>query len=71
MFGEKGERNRRLLKIRNILEGEKQGISQAELARRLGVSRATALKDLSIVQERTGILVAEDGQGRLTLFGGS
>lgn len=64
MFGEKAGKMDRLLKIGRIVREEK-GITQADLARRLKVSRGTINKDLAILQDKTGILLAEDDRGRL------
>ena len=64
MFGEKAGKIERLLKIGRIVREEK-GITQADLARRLKVSRGTINKDLAILQDKTGILLAEDDRGRL------
>lgn len=68
MFGNKKEKMSRLAKIGRILKSAKGGMTQAELARRLGVSRSTVHKDLSIIQEKTGILPAEDDEGKLHWF---
>jgi DeoR/GlpR family transcriptional regulator of sugar metabolism len=68
MFGNKRKKKERLRELGSVLKQEKGGITQSELARRLGVSRATINKDLAILQEQTGILAAEDDHGRLYLF---
>ena len=65
MFGKKDEKEARLWKIGEILKSAKDGVTQAELARQAGVTRATIHKDLSVIQEKTGILPAEDDDGRL------
>jgi len=66
VFGNKNRKRTRLWLIGKLLRQSAQdGITQAELARRVGVSRSTINKDLSIIQERTGILPAEDEDGRL------
>lgn len=65
MFGEKESKLARLFKIGQVLQGAEDGVTQAELARQVGVTRATIHKDLSIIQEKTGILPAEDDDGRL------
>jgi DNA-binding IclR family transcriptional regulator len=44
------------------------GISQSELARQLGIPRSTVKRDLPTLEE-VGILLVEDEQGRLSLFG--
>jgi DeoR/GlpR family transcriptional regulator of sugar metabolism len=68
MFGNKRKKEERLQLIGKLLKKEKKGFSQAELARRLGVSRSTIYKDLAILQEDAGILAAEDEDGRLFWF---
>jgi len=65
VFGKKDEKEARLWKIGEILKSAKDGVTQAELARQAGVTRATIHKDLSVIQEKTGILPAEDDDGRL------
>ena len=65
MFGKKESKLARLFKIGRVLQEAEDGITQAELARKVGVSRATIHKDLAIIQEKTGILPAEDDDGRL------
>lgn len=67
MFGNKRKKERRLETIGELL-GSCDGLTQAQLARKLGVSRGTINKDLAILQERTGILVSEDDRGILRLF---
>lgn len=68
MFGNKHKKQVRLQRLGALLKKERNGITQAELARRLGVSRATVLKDLAILQEQAGLLAAEDEDGRLYWF---
>ena len=68
MFGNKRKKEERLQSIGALLKQESSGITQSELARRLGVSRSTVLKDLAILQEKAGILAAEDEHGRLYWF---
>ncbi len=67
MFGNKRKKAQRLETIGALL-GSTDGLTQAQLARKLGVSRGTINKDLAILQERTGILVSEDDRGILRLF---
>lgn len=67
MFGKKDSKIERLLRIGHIVR-EERNVTQADLARRLKVTRGTINKDLSIIQERTGILLAEDEQGHLHWF---
>ncbi|HRQ42400.1 MAG TPA: HTH domain-containing protein [Chloroflexota bacterium] len=68
MFGNKDNKLGRLLKIGRILQESEDGLTQAELAREVGTSRSTLNKDLAIIQEKTGALVAEDDDGRLRWF---
>jgi DeoR/GlpR family transcriptional regulator of sugar metabolism len=68
MFGNKREKQERLQRIGTVLKQENSGISQSELAQLLGVARSTILKDLAILQEKAGILAAEDENGRLYWF---
>lgn len=68
MFGNKDNKLGRLLKIGHILQEAEDGLTQAELARKVGTSRSTLNKDLAIIQEKTGALVAEDDDGRLRWF---
>ena len=66
VFGNKHNKIDRLHNISRIVkESSDNGISQAELARRAGVSRSTINKDLAVIQEKTGALLAEDDNGRL------
>lgn len=67
MFGKKDDKNERLLQIGRIVR-ERQGTTQADLARLLRVSRGTINKDLAILQERTGVLLMEDEHARLQWF---
>ena len=64
MFGKKNDKIARLLQIGRLVR-EEEGLTQADLARRLKVTRGTINKDLSIIQERAGILLTEDEQGHL------
>ena len=68
MFGNKQKKLSRLFKIARIVKETEDGVTQAELARRLEVSRGTVNKDLSIIQKQTGILLSEDDDGRLYWF---
>jgi DeoR/GlpR family transcriptional regulator of sugar metabolism len=67
MFGNKDEKRNRLQQMATLVQ-KAGGITQAELARRLGVTRGTVNKDLSIVQDETGALFWEDEDGRLYPF---
>ncbi len=66
MFGSKTDKRKRLEEARRIIE-ERGDISPAELARRLGVPRSTVSRDLAVADQH-GVLLCEDGQGRLSLF---
>ena len=65
MFGNKQNKMSRLFNIGRILKEAEGGVTQAELARQMGVSRSTINKDLTIIQKEAGILPAEDDNGRL------
>lgn len=65
MFGGKKDKVDRLQAIGALLRSARGGLTQAELARLIGVNRSTINKDLAIIQDRTGALLAEDDQGRL------
>lgn len=64
MFGSKNNRVDRLEKMSEIVK-DGDGVSQADLSRELGVSRGTVNKDLSVIQEKIGVRLAEDDNGRL------
>ena len=68
MFGSKDGRLRRLEQLEGIVRQCQGGITQAELARRLGVTRGTVYKDLAVLQKLTGGLLWEDDSGRLGWF---
>jgi predicted DNA-binding transcriptional regulator YafY len=68
MFGNKDKKMNRLLRIGQILKRSDEGLTQAELARKANTTRSTLNKDLTIIQEKTGILVSEDDDGRLYWF---
>jgi DeoR/GlpR family transcriptional regulator of sugar metabolism len=65
MFGNKREKRNRLAQIGDLVRSSRQGLTQAELARLIGVNRSTINKDLAVIQEQQGILLAEDDHGRL------
>ncbi len=68
MFGKKKDKQTRLQKMTTLIEETPGGVSQADLARELGVPRSTVLKDLPLLED-AGVMLAEDTRGRLTLFG--
>ena len=68
MFGNKKEKKERLFSIGKLVHKAKSGISKAELARELDVSRATLTKDMGIVEKETGAQFWEDDNGRLHWF---
>ncbi len=70
MFGNKNDKLERLDAISAVLRSARSGLTQAELARLVGVNRSTINKDLAIIQERIGVLLAEDDAGRLFWAGG-
>lgn len=66
MFGNKKDKNDRLHQLVAIVKSHRpNSISQAELARRLGVGRSTVLKDLGILEQQSLYLV-EDSDGNLS-----
>lgn len=67
MFGNKQGKQERLHQIADVLQ-QRPAITQADLARELGMNRATLHKDL-VDLEKAGILLAEDDTGRLSFFG--
>ncbi len=60
MFGNKDKKQSRLEKIAALVRNATAGISQADLARKVGVTRATISKDMGIVEKMTGSLFYED-----------
>ena len=70
MFGNKGKKIQRLLDIgRRVRQADGNGLSQADLAHDLDVSRGTINKDLGVIEEKTGIMLSQDDNGRLHWFG--
>ena len=67
MFGDKRAKQARLEQMAEAIE-QHPGISQSDLARQLGIPRSTVKRDLPML-EQAGILLAEDEQGLLSLFG--
>jgi biotin operon repressor len=66
MYGRKDQKQARLAQMTELVARASQGITQADLARALGVSRATVNKDL-VRLEQDGIRLAEDDDGRLSV----
>ena len=66
MYGDKGEKQARLAQMARLVAQSSGGITQAELALALGISRATVCKDLVQLEER-GVRLAEDDAGRLSM----
>ncbi len=67
MFGNKQAKRGRLEQMAKVIERHPEGISQSDLARRVGVPRCTVKRDLPAL-EQVGILLAEDKRGLLSLF---
>jgi len=67
MFGNKQVKQARLEQMARVI-GQHPDITQAELARKMGMPRSTVKRDLPAL-EKAGILLAEDRRGRLALFG--
>lgn len=63
MYGNKQEKRERLARLVDLVQ-EAPGITQSELARRLGVDRSTVFKDLVCLAE-LGIRLAQDERGGL------
>ena len=68
VFGNKKGKQERLFSIGRLVRGAGSGISPAELARKLNVSRSTITKDLGIVERETDARFWEDDDGRLHWF---
>ncbi len=68
MFGNKKGKQARLSSIGKLVRKAKGGVSQAELAEELGVSRGTITKDMSVVEKETGTMFWQDDNGRLHWF---
>ncbi len=64
MFGSKDDKSKRLERMVEIIAKAPVGITQAALARLLGVGRSTVNKDLRAL-ERRGVRLSEDRRGRL------
>ncbi len=65
MFGNKDDKQARLDEIARLVAQATGGITQAALAKALGVARSTIHKDL-VALERRGVRLAEDNSGRLS-----
>lgn len=61
------EKAQRLLQIEQLLWAHPEGLTRAEIARRLGVNRSTITKYLNADQLPPGIYEAEDGSNRLVM----
>lgn len=68
MFGNKRNKKERLFSIGRLVRNAEEGISQAQLARELDVTRATLTKDMGVIEKETGIKFWEDDNGRLHWF---
>ena len=66
MFGSKDGKIERLEQEVELLEAE--ALRPAQLAERLGVPRSTVMRDLPDLEDR-GVLLQEDDDGRLSIFG--
>jgi predicted DNA-binding transcriptional regulator YafY len=64
MFGNKDKKQNRLERMAEIIAKSPTGITQAALARLLGVGRSTVNKDLAALEKR-GVRLSEDRRGRL------
>ncbi len=60
MFGKKKDKQSRLEKMIDLIRNNVGGITRAQLAKELGVSRGTITKDLGVVERKTGKLLYED-----------
>lgn len=65
MFGNKDEKRERMAKLVDLVVAQ-PGITQAKLARMLGVNRSTVFKDLVNLSE-LGIRLSQDDRGGLYL----
>ena len=66
MYGDKDVKRARLRQMAQMVAEAPAGVTQAELAHALGVSRSTVNKDL-VCLESKGVCLAEDDAGRLWL----
>jgi biotin operon repressor len=64
MFGNKNAKRNRLEQMVVLVAKSTGGITQAALARALGVTRSTVNKDLQVLEKR-GVRLSQDRRGRL------
>lgn len=64
MFGNKDQKRSRLEQIVVLVTKSTGGITQAALARALGVGRSTIFRDLVSLEKR-GVRLSQDHRGRL------
>jgi predicted DNA-binding transcriptional regulator YafY len=64
MFGDKDRKRSRLEQMVEIIAQAPAGITQAALARLLGVARSTVSKDLLALEKR-GVRFSQDRRGRI------
>jgi uncharacterized membrane protein len=64
MYGDKLQKDKRLQQIVEAIREAGNGVTQAALARIVGVSRSVINKDLVTLHER-GVRLGEDEEGRL------
>lgn len=64
MFGNKTDKKKRQDHIKDLVQNSENGISQAEIARQCGSTRATVYKDLAELESK-GVKLAEDDRGIL------
>ncbi len=64
MFGNKDDKNKRLEQIVEMVAKAPVGLTQAALARLLGVARSTISKDILTLEKR-GVRLSEDRRGRI------
>ena len=67
MYGDKQEKKQRLQAVLAVVSRSGSALTQAALARMLGVSRSTINKDLVVLHEQ-GALLVEDESGHLFLL---
>lgn len=67
VFGNKKNKKNRLQKIVSLVT-QADGITEAELARKLGVTPGTVNKDMGIVEKKTGSMFWQDDENRIYRF---